>query len=92
MNRLRLGAETADHVVFLSQTRMMIDGITIYRVNEVTFAATGPIPPACIQGVYQSVIGGYKSVYVPSFETRPDRGREVPTRGPRREKCRAQRC
>ena len=81
MDRLGLGAELTDYVVFLDKARMMMDGITIYRVSEVTFVATGPIPPACAKGVYQSVSDGFMSVYVSSLGTRPNPEREMPARG-----------
>ena len=63
VDHLRLGAELTDYIVFLDKSRMMLDGITIYRVNEVTFVATGPMP-ACIKGVYKSHSDGFKPVYV----------------------------
>ena len=44
MDRLRLGAEPTGVVVVLDKAQIMLDGITIYKVNDVTFAATGPIP------------------------------------------------
>ena len=50
MDRLRLGAEFADYVLFLDKARLMLDSVTIYRVNDETFVATGPIPPSCING------------------------------------------
>ena len=39
MDRLRLGAEFADYVLFLDKFRVMLDGATIYRVNDETFVA-----------------------------------------------------
>ena len=81
VDRLRLGAELTDCIVFLDKSRMMLDGITVYRVNEVTFVATGPIPPACIKGVYKSVSDGFKSVYASRLEVRSSLERETLARG-----------
>ena len=59
----------------------MLGRTAIYKVNEVTFVATGPIPPTCIKGVRQSTSDGFKSVYVSNYTTRPTPEREVPARG-----------
>ena len=81
MGRLRLGAEPADLVVVLDKAHMMLDRITIYNVNDVTFVATGPIPQICIKGVFLATSGGFKSVYVSSHTIKPTPERDVPTRG-----------
>ena len=53
---LRLGAESTDLVVVLDKGQLMLDRITVYKVNEVTFVATGPIPQTC---TYQGDFPGY---------------------------------
>ena len=42
---------------------MMSDGVALYRVNDET-AATGPIPPTCIRGIWTSESGESKPMYV----------------------------
>ena len=51
-DRLRLGAEPTDLVVVLDKGQLMLDRITIYKVHDVTFVATGPIPQTCIKGKF----------------------------------------
>ena len=63
-DRLRLGAELTDYILFLDKYRVMLDGVTIYRVNDETFVATGPIPPTCIRGIWMSESGESKPMYV----------------------------
>ena len=67
MDCLRLGAEFADYVLFLDKARLMLESVTIYRVNDDTFVATGPIPPSCIKGIYMAEAGGFRSMYVSTF-------------------------
>ena len=82
MDRLRLGAELADYVLFLDKFRVMLDGVIIYRVNDETFVATGPIPPSCIRGIFVAESGGFKSIYVSTLTSKsPLEGGDVPTRG-----------
>ena len=82
MDRLRLGAELADYVLFLDKFRVMLDGVTIYRVNDETFVATGPIPPSCIKGIYVAGSGRFRSMYVSTLTSKsPLEGGNVPTRG-----------
>ena len=76
VDRRSPGAELTDYIVFLDKSRMMLDGITFYRVDEVIFVATGPISPACIKGVYKSYPGGFKSVYI----SNPKSGQAVKAR------------
>ena len=52
MDRQRLGAESTDFIVVLDRAQMMLDRITIYKVNEVTFVATGPIPRRLVSREY----------------------------------------
>ena len=82
MDRLRLGAELADYVLFLDEFRVMLDGVTIYRVNDETFVATGPIPPSCIRGTFVAESGGFKSMYVSTLTSKsPLEGGNARTRG-----------
>ena len=82
MDRLRLGAEFADYVLFLGKSRLMLDGVTIYRVNDESFVATGPIPPSCVKGIYMAESGGFRSMYVSTLTSKSSHeGGNVPTRG-----------
>ena len=83
MDRLRLGADSADLVVVFDKGQMMLDRITISKVNDVTFVAMGPIPQTCIKGVFQATPDGFKSVYMSSQIVKPTPERDIPTHGRR---------
>ena len=60
----------------------MLESVTIYRVSDETFVATGPIPPSCIKGIYMAGAGGVRSMYVSTLTPKTfDEGGGVPTRG-----------
>ena len=59
----------------------MLDRITIYKVNDVTFVATGPIPQTCTTGISQATPDGFKSVYTSTHSIKPTPEREILTRG-----------
>ena len=60
----------------------MLESVTTHRVNDETFVATGPIPPACIKDIYMAEAGGFRSMYVSTLTPKTfHEGGDVPTRG-----------